>query len=144
MKHNVIVEYCAREVERQKAGPLSVWHMYEAWMYCGRLKEKGIVLGEIQIRMIGAMVNGYLGAEPYRIGPAVFDHGVAALAPEHISRQMLLLVKNQKDCTPDDFTKRFLDIHPFKDGNGRTASLIRNLLVNTLNKPTMLPFYYGE
>lgn len=40
--------------------------------------------------------------------------------------------------------KMFLDIHPFADGNGRTASILRNRMLGTLNDPTPLPFYYGS
>jgi len=44
----------------------------------------------------------------------------------------------------DSLIKQLLDIHPFADGNGRTASILRNRMLGTLNDPTPLPFYYGS
>jgi hypothetical protein len=43
----------------------------------------------------------------------------------------------------DNLIKHLLDIHPWKDGNGRTASILRNWMLDTLWKPTILPYYYG-
>jgi fido (protein-threonine AMPylation protein) len=59
----------------------------------------------------------------------------------HLMERLLTF---QDIATPDEFCKQFLDIHPFEDGNGRVASLLRNTLLRTLDTPDMLPFYYGE
>lgn len=40
--------------------------------------------------------------------------------------------------------KQLLDIHPWADGNGRTASILRNWMLGTLDDPSPLPYYYGE
>lgn len=44
----------------------------------------------------------------------------------------------------DQWLKALLDIHPWQDGNGRTASIVRNLLCGTLMEPIALPYYYGQ
>jgi hypothetical protein len=44
----------------------------------------------------------------------------------------------------DLFIKNLLDIHPWADGNGRTASLLRNWMLGTLEDPEPLPYYYGK
>ncbi len=44
----------------------------------------------------------------------------------------------------DDYIKQLLDIHPWADGNGRTASILRNWMLGTLDDPSPLPYYYGE
>lgn len=46
--------------------------------------------------------------------------------------------------TTDPIIKQLLDIHPWADGNGRTASILRNWMLGTLDDPTPLPYYYGE
>jgi hypothetical protein len=43
----------------------------------------------------------------------------------------------------DPLIKSLLDIHPWVDGNGRTASILRNWMLNTLDNPQPLPYYYG-
>lgn len=44
----------------------------------------------------------------------------------------------------DPVIKEFLDIHPFSDGNGRTAWLLRVWMLNQWEDPQPLPNYYGE
>lgn len=44
----------------------------------------------------------------------------------------------------DSCVKMLLEIHPWKDGNGRTASIFRNWLLGTLSDPQFLPYYFGE
>lgn len=44
----------------------------------------------------------------------------------------------------DSLIKTFLDIHPFVDGNGRVASILRNIMIGKLDDPEPLPYYYGE
>lgn len=43
----------------------------------------------------------------------------------------------------DERIKHLLDIHPWQDGNGRTASILRNWLLRQLDTPEPLPYYYG-
>lgn len=40
--------------------------------------------------------------------------------------------------------KQLLQIHPWADGNGRTASILLNLLLKTLDDPTPLPDYFDQ
>jgi hypothetical protein len=44
----------------------------------------------------------------------------------------------------DRLIKTLLDIHPWADGNGRTASILRNWMLGQLDDPSPLPYYYGE
>lgn len=48
------------------------------------------------------------------------------------------------EATTDPIIKQLLDIHPWADGNGRTASILRNWMLGTMDDPTPLPYYYGE
>lgn len=44
----------------------------------------------------------------------------------------------------DEVIKEFLSIHPFIDGNGRTAWLLRVWMLNQWDDPQPLPDYFGE
>lgn len=43
----------------------------------------------------------------------------------------------------DAVTKAVLNIHPFRDGNGRVAWVLHNWLGRTLHEPVALPEFYG-
>lgn len=68
----------------------------------------------------------------------------AAEVPERFSRLMELYDETMNKMEIDLWVKSLLDIHPWADGNGRTASIVRNWMLATMNNPTQLPFYYGE
>lgn len=44
----------------------------------------------------------------------------------------------------DIWIKSLLQIHPFQDGNGRTASILRNWMLGQMSDPEPLPYYFGE
>lgn len=44
----------------------------------------------------------------------------------------------------DALVKSLLDIHPFTDGNGRLAWIVRTWLLDQWDHPENLPDYYGE
>ena len=70
------------------------------------------------------------GRKEYRTTPVTFANGTEALSAELIPRAMENLMRAHKegDLTPEEFVEEFLKIHPFEDGNGRTASILLNAL----------------
>lgn len=138
MNYSDIVEYCAIEVDRQGDGPMSVAHMFRAWEYAVA-RQGRTILDEKFIRGLNGRVRGLSYDTYYRRIPVTFASGGTALDQEHIPRQMKLLLDKGRYLPYDDFVKRFLEIHPFSDGNGRTASLIYNWLSGTLETPNLLP-----
>lgn len=57
------------------------------------------------------------------------------------------LVESELNPTSNEIDlliKNLLQIHPWVDGNGRTASILRNWMLGTLDDPTPLPYYYGQ
>lgn len=85
---------------------------------------------------------GYSG---YRITPVTFRSGIPALSshevPDAMSRLVGFAPQNGIFYKWFNWTKFFLDIHPFEDGNGRIASLLFNWGLCTLDKPIPLPYY---
>lgn len=67
-----------------------------------------------------------------------------AEVPEQFERLMELWSPDFEESDVEMWIKYLLDIHPWADGNGRTASIVRNWMLGTMNNPTPLPYYYGE
>lgn len=82
----------------------------------------------------------------FRTTPVTFpDHSVAPpanLVRESITRLIDLLDDHLPSDQIDKWIKDFLDIHPFTDGNGRTAWVLRTWLLNEWAAPSPLPNYY--
>ena len=99
----------------------------------------------------------------YRTTPVTFNGIVGGVPPQNIERAMKSWIHRFNDDRywitsetfflgqlPPDATsevnrgiKEFLDIHPFSDGNGRLAWLLRVWLLDQWDDPQPLPDYYS-
>ncbi len=145
------IQFCAEECERQQTGPLAVPDMCRAYSYAVHYPYPRTRLDGEFIRVLGLMVDPE--NRRYRTTPATFKGGtVHAIPASQVPRQMDLLidafVNGHKDGEPrigaGEFVKTFLDIHPFKDGNGRTAAIMWNWIRGTLGDPSTFPDFYGD
>lgn len=82
-------------------------------------------------------------AKGLRRTPVTFSNGNSGLSPDLVPKALESLLEAQGDISLDYFVKEFLVIHPFLDGNGRTAFLLYNLLAKNLDYPAALPDYFG-
>src|SRR6185436_20934149 len=145
----------ADEAIRQKVGIKGFADLLKAYELASHMSAYG-TLQELDVLAIAARVNG-LDLIDYRHTPVTFPN--MTVAPHHsiipnAMRSMFALVKfigsshpddaNVIDSTVDGWIKNFLDIHPFIDGNGRTAWILRTWLLNQWDYPFPLPNYYGE
>lgn len=141
-----ILAFCVSECERQQTTPSAVLGMLDAYEYAMQWVA-GIPGQRITISTIcalGIRVDDR-NKQGFRKGPAVFMQGGEALAPEHIGRQLDLLIEAPRDrvggLNSYEWTRRFLEIHPFQDGNGRVAAILFNLLEGTILNPQPLPAF---
>lgn len=79
--------------------------------------------------------------------PVTFQNGGSSASPDVIVSAFQSLMNNQPD--PNDFDidnwiQQFLWVHPFTDGNGRTAWVLWNWFRNTMDSPLTLPNFFGE
>lgn len=112
--------------------------------------------------MVEPDVNTYNFENNLRTSHVGFMHGGSAAPANDVRRRfdrwcniLFQEMKDYKNGTVQDYIdgdesfadvwiKDLLDIHPWADGNGRTASILRNWMLGTLDDPSPLPYYYGE
>lgn len=164
INHQRVVEWCSKEVTRQHAGPISVWHMYQAWDAALREGPRfwaGLPMAVSErIEWLGKLVEPNKNLQGYRNcylsfprdtpGPTAVPYAmeewcgnVATLRRGFdVLSKMGDRVKLRKMAS--GWTRRFLKIHPFADGNGRTAAIIFNMLMDSMEEPITLPDFFGE
>jgi len=99
---------------------------------------------EADIREIHALIEP--GVRPgYRTTEVTFLGGGSANKAASIPRQMEQLVNSGLHKNdPEEFVRQFLRIHPFEDGNGRTAVVLLNHLAPAPKGYRPLPDFFGE
>lgn len=145
-----ITKYIHDEVVRQKSTKFA--EMYEAWQLLNGtpIDEVGridILLMEVA-KLVEPEVNAFIPGtgSNLRTTEVGFMNGGKATKAIEVREQFHRLCGfwSPKLEEVDPWVKTLLEIHPWADGNGRTASLIRNFMLNNLNTPEALPYYFGE
>lgn len=83
-----------------------------------------------------------------RITPVTFASGGYAVPPASVAHAYAALFAHVGEFAGADepsvryWTREFLVIHPFTDGNGRTAWLLYNWLLGTWRAPVELPLFF--
>lgn len=139
------IEWMGREVKRQGDGPEYVVGMARGVEHAIR---GAMDLGDIHV------INHYVTLERtrfgYRLTPVRFRNGGAscnaltvpdAMETWWIHRPQTKDMIAQDETLVNDWIKQFLYIHPYEDGNGRTATILRNRFLCTINSPQDLPDY---
>jgi len=138
---------CAKECVRQHVGLDRIAMLINAYKTAQDFSQT-MIPDEFNIRQLALIIEPHINRFGYRTGPAVFATGVIAMDAYDIKPTMTQLCEYLDDdtynLTPDEFTKQFLSIHPFQDGNGRVAFLLYNWLNKSLDDPKTLPNYFGE
>lgn len=143
-----VVAYCAEEVWRQghnthkPDGWLRVAFMLNAWSFAyNSTRHRQFVTLEEMIE-IGKMVEPTKNAAGIRrvrvqVGLTMCPE------PEEVMPMLEELWRKQwsdtEELEPFAFYRAFLNIHPFVDGNGRTAKILLNMLNDTMERPVFPP-----
>lgn len=146
------------ECDRQQVGIDRVMMLADVYMAASELGPRGFHPAPIDF--LGREGFAYR-IEPknrgsYRFTPVFFDDLSMGLAPSLIERAMMQWwdrvwamwwPTNGKDMDTtdvDEVIREFLVIHPFQDGNGRIAWLLRVWLLNQWSDPEPLPDYFSN
>ena len=130
----------ARECARQGGGAQALIGLLKAHLYALRTSTSRLPRLSDLIEM-GALVDPDHGV--VRLTPVTFASGRHAvdwsLVPSTLE---VLFDRLDAEVEPAEFTKALLDVHPFRDGNGRVGWLVLNWLGGTLADPVPLPDFY--
>lgn len=142
-----VVSYAAQECAWQQSGELSVAWMVDGWRYAHRFRHRPITLGNVLVlgRIVEPRHNrGGLRRCGVRVGWDVkMDWPLVAAALEKlIEGQPPLEVVTEAEAT--EWFRQYEEIHPFRDGNGRTGSLLYNWLRGSLAKPIHVPNLWND
>jgi len=140
-----VIAYCAEEVRRQQAGSERVADMLRAWNYaCGVVVNPSLkcVPGVSDVITIGKLcepVKNEAGLR--RCGVRV---GMDVKMPwERVPIALAALTESWGQMTPDDAYFAYQEIHPFRDGNGRSGKILRAMLAGELHAPSWPPNKWG-
>ena len=136
-----IIDYIKEEVERQGHNtnlvndgfPRFCWMLY-AWRFAMDMKEINLH----NIEQIGTLIEPGYNACGFRIVNVQVGYRVCP-EPELIQSKLNQLLCVMENIKPMEFYREFEEIHPFRDGNGRTGKVLLNWLNGTLNDPIFPP-----
>lgn len=137
-----ITEKCTLECIRQHVGLDRVSYLISAYHKALALSKVSHLPNEAQMLELAGQLEPY-NRGAYRYTPVVFNSGGSAAPASAVPSAMMRLFSNLDETVdPGEFTRAFLSIHPFADGNGRTAFIIYNWLNKSLESPEPLPEFH--
>lgn len=157
-----IVYYCAAECKRQMSGEMSVYDMLNGWAWMSTYNMLGKprpIEGDFGVNVIETL-GKWIEPDDNRNGFRQIAIGVGnqffwqEKADWHeVPRLLKLLLESYYDGSLvadhvvaqdsiDEFYYQYEEIHPFKDGNGRTGKILYNYLRGTLSAPTIPPMFW--
>ena len=134
------VQWAAEECTRQKSGEMSVAWMIEGWLYAHRRRNQTIILRDVLA--LGSIVEPRtnrrgLRQVSVRVGSDIMLDW--ALVPAALDQ----LLNETRILQPDEWFRRYEEIHPFRDGNGRTGNILWNWLRGSLETADTPPDFWS-
>lgn len=143
MSQMTVIEYVTEEVRRQGHdtakldGIQRVGWMLGAWAYAMEVP----LLTPEKILYIGQRIEPFknkMAPRTVNIGIRG-DNSVRFADYRKVPQLLRELVEDTDKLEPLEFYRRFIMIHPFLDGNGRSGKVILNWLNGTLHNPIFPP-----
>ena len=142
-----VIGACEVEAIRQGVGSLELERLIKAFIWLKRHLDYDCRLGiHFTVGLILEVASQIepVQAASIRATPVTFQNGSLGLNPQLIQRALVSLAGQFHSLPADEFIKELLVIHPFADGNGRTAFALYNFITNRMTAPAPLQDYFGS
>lgn len=147
MNLHIIGETAGYEAKTQQTDLYGLIRLLEAYKIAYNNLPIDIIQGNNELDMFTIILATYI--EPtnynnYRKIPVTFSRGGTALEAELIPNAMKQLCENPPENHEHiiyGWVHEFLKIHPFIDGNGRTAWILYNWFQGKMDSPSPLPCF---
>lgn len=132
----------ARECERQQVDLFALARLLDAYNFVYLHWPPDEQIGMGHILQLGANIDPEK-ANHLRRTPVTFQNGGTSANHQDIYDLLKSRITdlNNQHIEIDEFIREFLWIHPFEDGNGRTAWVLMNWLYKSMDFPIPLKEY---
>lgn len=141
-----VIEFCAIECQLQISGEHSVSWMCRAWSMAKLGASLGARPTPDLIEDLGILVEPVKNAGGFRKAGVRVGRDVKGdwmLVPGQIE-QLCLEHAHGIPMPHTEWFRRYEEVHPFIDGNGRTGQILFNWLNGTLDAPVWAPNFWND
>lgn len=143
-----VVPVAVEECRRQQVGVRELGALLLAWDQANLLARAGYLPTESFVRDLAAVIEPR-NKNGYRRTPVTFSNGGSSASADSLTEAMWrwadsiqILSESPEGFLPEDaraLTRHLLWMHPWEDGNGRTAWVVFNWLTGNLVRGQAVP-----